>query len=216
MEITLGISTSTPKFEVILSREHSILFNSRNNPDLEESRDMGDLVKTGLRSVNLQPSDIKNIVLDIGPGATSAVRTGVSFANGLSFSLGIPVYPIMSLELMGIQARHDKQVPVLCLIKSMKNNAYIGLFTGDKIVVKYGKLDIVTKLLLTDTAVFSVAGIYEEEIIAMYPEKTIYKSAITKASMDFFIQNQALALGKELLFPNFAQPITEQVLDCYE
>jgi tRNA threonylcarbamoyl adenosine modification protein YeaZ len=216
MSITLGISTSTPKFEVVLSDGQEILFNSRADVALSLNRNLPEVLQTGLKGLGLVPNDLKYIVLDIGPGGTSAVRTGVAFGNGLSYSLGIPVFPIMSLELMGIEAWEQNGVPVLSVIKSVKDNAYIGLYDGTRTTIKYGNWAVLTKMFVSDLDAFSLAGIYAEEIATLYPDKKIHKSLISMASMAFFIKKNGFPAEGHQLFPNFAIPITEEGLDSHE
>lgn len=216
MNITLAISTSTAKFEVILSSGKEVLFNSKADPVLAPDRNLSHLLTTGLTRLELTPAQINNIVVDIGPGGTSAVRTGVAFANGLSYSLNVPVFSVTSMELMGFQAWEAKQAPVLCLVKSVKDYAYVGFYNDGKIDMKYGKIEKVVRLMTEGVDHFSLAGVFAAEIVAMLPEKSLLESAVLAPSMEFFIQNQAYSNRESIIFPNFALPITEQVLECYE
>ena len=48
------------------------------------------VIETLLEKHNLRLQDITNIQVHTGPGSFTGVRVGVSIANTLSFSLGIP------------------------------------------------------------------------------------------------------------------------------
>lgn len=49
------------------------------------------LIMRLLKTVNCNLSTLKGIEVEIGPGSFTGLRVGVSVANALGFSLGIPV-----------------------------------------------------------------------------------------------------------------------------
>lgn len=49
------------------------------------------LIEKLLKSQKLEFKDLKGIEVEIGPGSFTGLRIGVSVANALGFSLGIPV-----------------------------------------------------------------------------------------------------------------------------
>lgn len=55
------------------------------------------LVFTCLEELNVGYQDLHAVVVAIGPGSFTGIRGGVAFAQGLSFSLGIPVIGISCL-----------------------------------------------------------------------------------------------------------------------
>ena len=57
-------------------------------------------VANKLAEIQKPINDLKEIFVDVGPGGTSSIRTGVSIANALSYALNIPSYPVASCELI--------------------------------------------------------------------------------------------------------------------
>ena len=51
--------------------------------------------------------DITAIAVSIGPGLFSSLRTGISFAKGFSFGIGIPIIGINSLEAEAAACSYD-------------------------------------------------------------------------------------------------------------
>lgn len=64
--------------------------------DLSEENKFGSqallpLIEKILKQEKLEYKDLKGIEVDTGPGSFTGIRVGVSVANALGFSLGIPV-----------------------------------------------------------------------------------------------------------------------------
>ena len=68
----------------IASREHELLLNKVVNHTLVES--------------GIKLNELDAISVTQGPGLAGTLLTGVGFAKGLGFGLGIPVVPINHLE----------------------------------------------------------------------------------------------------------------------
>lgn len=49
------------------------------------------LINKILKTENLKPEDLESIEVETGPGSFTGLRVGVSVANALGYSLGIPV-----------------------------------------------------------------------------------------------------------------------------
>src|SRR3989338_1477958 len=49
------------------------------------------LIDRILKTKDLKPEDLEEIEVETGPGSFTGLRVGVSVANALGFSLGIPV-----------------------------------------------------------------------------------------------------------------------------
>ena len=211
MELILAISTSSFPFEVFLGNENDLLFNSKEDTSLAENKDIGFFVTKALAATQAKIQDIKHIILDIGPGGTSVIRTGVAFGNSLAYSLKIPTYPVSTLEILGMQVYAQQQIPVICTANSLKGQAYVGLFDKDKLVsLKYGLLETVVEEMTAEIPEFSVAGYHNEKIISLFPHKNIQDSGIKHKNAALLLEKKQLFLGRGLYFPHFANPITEQ------
>ncbi|WP_428658119.1 hypothetical protein [Runella sp.] len=216
MDLTLGISTSNLQFEIILGENSTILFNSKSDASLNDNRDIYVLVTRSLESVNRSANEIKKIIVDIGPGGTSVVRTGVAFANGLAYSLEVPVYPVPSMELIGIECWEKYQKPVICTIRSIKNTAYVGLYNDKLVTIKYGPLEEVVKEVASGIDDFIVAGHHRDRIIELFPDKIITDSKIQSCDASLLIEKSDLFLDRAVYTPNYVTPITEQTINLYE
>jgi len=169
-----------------------------------------ELLVEALESVQMTSTDIEGIVVDTGPGGTSSVRTGVSFANGLSYSLDVPVVGISSAELMGIEAFQKYQIPIISLFKSIKGNYYCGFYDGKKIAFKFTNLDTVSAY---------INGNFTDIVLAGHPDgitklanllninKTI--SNIHKVNPLTLGENAPALLANSNKYPILPIPLTE-------
>lgn len=212
MSITLCIESSALPYSVVLGNEAGILFNSLDDAQLHDIKDVGILTEHALRTTGTSAQALTSIVINQGPGGTSSIRAGVAFANSLGYSLRIPVYAVNAFELMGFAAWQQHQCPVLVTVKSIKGNAYAGWFAdGHLAATRYGLMAEVVQELVADTAEFAVAGAHRDEVAALFPHARVHdtgrKFGIATTLLDML---PGLAADKAHHFPLFVIPITEQ------
>jgi tRNA threonylcarbamoyl adenosine modification protein YeaZ len=207
MNLILGISTSSSQFKIVFGENSKVLYSSNH---VDDTKNIALLVANGIAELGISPQQIKSIIVDIGPGGTSLVRTGVAYANGLAYSLGIPVSPVLSLELLGMEAWDTFQLPVICTSKSIKDNAYVALFAGKLLKTKYGTLKNVVEDMVADIDEFVVAGSHRAQLIELFKNKKVHDSTFQNGNALLLIEKQALFSDKKVSFPNFVLPLTEQ------
>ncbi|MDZ7876688.1 MAG: hypothetical protein U5L45_03415 [Saprospiraceae bacterium] len=210
MSLILAISTSSTLFEVMIGDNSTVLFNDAYVLSITDKKDISVLVAESLAKMNLTPQDIKSIIVDVGPGGTSLVRTGVAFGNGLAYSLGIPICPVLSVELVGIEVWEKYVLPVVITVKSVKDSAYVALYDGKLKTVQYGIMTEVVGNLIANCQEFVVAGAHRAQIITAFPDKKIHDSGVLNGSPKYLIEKHDSFKEKYVTFPQFAHPITEQ------
>jgi tRNA threonylcarbamoyl adenosine modification protein YeaZ len=62
------------------------------------------LVRELLTERELAPRDLEAVVVGVGPGRFTGVRSAVAVAKGLAWSLGLPLVPVGSLEAVGARS----------------------------------------------------------------------------------------------------------------
>jgi len=207
--LTLGISTSTPRFSFVLGRGTEVLYNT-DNYEIDDPKDIGLLFQNALEAVGEPVSNIGKILVDNGPGGTSRVRTGVAFANSIAYSLGIPVYTASSLVVAGLDFWGKKEQPVVCTVKSLNNNAFIGIYTEKEYKKFYGKIKEILPNELEGIEQFTVAGFHRDLIKELFPSKEIFDSEQFGGTVETLITKQEYFMEKPLHFPMIGNPITEQ------
>ncbi|MCE8178484.1 hypothetical protein JGU42_04230 [Porphyromonas gingivalis] len=209
--LTLAISTSSGQFALALGINGELLYRSGK---CDMSEDLDAMLNLGLASCGKQVKDICSIVVDIGPGGTSRVRTGVAFANSLSYTLSVPIYTASSMELAGIEAQDRWKIPVVTTVRSIKGNAYIGLYDNKLVCLEFGLIQDIVPQIVQHLDAFVVVGYHRSIIKSLFlEEKKIVDSEMNFGDVKFLIQKETIFKQKEgLLFPNFAKPIVETVL----
>jgi len=210
--LTVALSTSSGQFALVIGENNRILFDSSDYSD--QDRELDDFLSAGLEHCKREVNEISNIIVDIGPGGTSRVRTGIAFANALAYSLGISVCPVSSMELAGIDAWSKYGLPVINTVKSIKGNAYIGLYHQGLCTIRYGNIHDIVPLLVNDFDQFVVVGFHREAIMNMpsLNNKTIVDSSMSFGNVKLMIEKTDWFAGKQSGFPVYAQPITEKTL----
>ena len=210
--LTVGISTSSGQFALVIGENNKVLFDSSEHSNLDKELD--DSLSVGLKYCKREIKEITHIIVDIGPGGTSRVRTGIAFANALAYSLGISVYPVSSMELAGIDAQSKYNLPVINSVKSIKGNAYIGLYNQELVSIQYGDINEIVPAMVSDIAQFVVVGSHRGAIINLpsLNNKVIVDSSMSFGNAQFLIEKSDLFIKNKSDFPMYAQPITEQTL----
>lgn len=209
--LVLGIESTAMPYGVTIMEAEKIIFNTLDHEELRQIKDVPELVRKALDATGRQARDLSAIFVNQGPGGTSSVRSGISFANSLAYSLKIPVAAVNAFELMGKAAAARFNCPVLITIKSIRGTAYGGWFAeGQLQKTLYGPFQEVVEKLADTTTEFAVAGAHRAKIVALYPQRKIHDSG-----RKFGLVNDLVGFLPELdqrlmHFPKYALPLTEQ------
>jgi tRNA A37 threonylcarbamoyladenosine modification protein TsaB len=133
----------------------------------------------------------------------------VAYANGLAFALGVPVFPVTSLELMAIAAKQGRG-PVLCLKRGQGGNTYAGLFAGGEPAdLRHGPLGAVVPALAGGLASVRVAGAAAGEVAGLLPDVTVTDSGIAEADVAVLYQAAREAMADPQRLVPAASPLNE-------
>jgi tRNA threonylcarbamoyladenosine biosynthesis protein TsaB len=156
------------------SRTYAVAAGAGDRPDVVRTarrgepgfEGVGGLASAAVAALGARFRDVEAIAVDTGPGGLSSIRSAVAYANGLAFSLGVPVFPVTSLELMAIAAeaatgaKATAADPVLSLKRAQGGNVYAGLFAeGGMTVMRHGQPGEILPELTGGLAAFRLAGL---------------------------------------------------------
>ncbi len=208
--ITLIISTSFSQFKVLISNDGEVLFNSEKaNPELN-NKEIASIVVEGLKTANSDANKIDQIIVDRGPGGTSATRSGVAIANSLAFGLKKPIYSISSIEIMCFKIWKKNAVPVLCTAKSINDHAFIGFFESEhKFSITYGKLAEVVPQLIANYPAIAIVGQHNELLKEIIKSPTILEETLEYCDVEFMNNNIDYIIQNDATVNNIVLPITE-------
>ena len=207
MELTLAIETSSATYGAAVfdtRRIHATRTVQRTDPAFVS---IGELVAACVGSAGLEFDAIGRVSVDLGPGNLGSVRAGVAYANGLGFSLGIPVVGVDSLRLLALTAHPAGESPVLCVRKSASGQVYAGLFTPDgRAAYRHGPHAETVRSLAAGQDTLVLAGSLIKETRQFLGDLAAVDSGV--AVPDVLVQRHAIEADHHVA-ASPASPITE-------
>jgi tRNA threonylcarbamoyl adenosine modification protein YeaZ len=173
--LSLAVETSTATFAAALATDGEIVAVRTLAGVPPAQRDLPALVAGLLAETKHSFADLGRIAVDVGPGNLTAVRTGVAYANGLAFALGLGIATADALELMAAQAGDG--TPVLCLRNAGAGRAYGGLFGLGGPQYRHGPLAEVVAAVTGPEVL--VAGDFRTEVAELRPGVVVKDTGIT-------------------------------------
>lgn len=131
MIYTIILDSSNLDLSVGLSKEGVLIDYISYSAWQQQSEFMVKELNELLDKYKVKNEDIKDIIVSIGPGSYTGVRIALTIAKTIAFALGVPIYPISSLQI-----QKCGNSPSICLINARGNRSYIGVYQGNNIIIK--------------------------------------------------------------------------------
>lgn len=109
----LAIETSSPSISVALGREGLITQDVISGASGGASGAVLVTLNRLLESENLSLGEIDALVVGIGPGSFTGVRTACAVALGLSLARALPLYPVCTLDALAATESADSVIAML-------------------------------------------------------------------------------------------------------
>jgi tRNA threonylcarbamoyladenosine biosynthesis protein TsaB len=122
----LGIETSSKNCSVALwDSMGNVWSNEKESDAFVHAEQLHQMIEELLAQAGVTLKQLERVVVGRGPGSYTGLRIGVSCAKGIAYSLGIPLYSISTLVLMGI-AKNVLTTPqdVLLVMDARRNEVY--------------------------------------------------------------------------------------------
>ncbi len=123
----LTIDTATETCGVALTEDTQLVADFRINKKNVHNERLVSTIQQLLGGVGWQLSDLEGIIFSKGPGSFTGLRIGISVSKGLSFSLGIPIVGVNTLDALafGAPAWANK---ICAVIKAREKEIYFSLY----------------------------------------------------------------------------------------
>lgn len=133
----LGLTTSTPRFEAALLRDGEALATTVYEDQKAHAERMFGCIDALLEEVGATKADLEGVVCDIGPGSFTGIRVGLAAAKGIAIGLGIPLWPVTSLELMCADAlqREADLDAVAAVLDAKRGELFVAAYDRQRSVV---------------------------------------------------------------------------------
>ncbi len=123
--ISLFIDTSLSDVSISLLKDEKILSIIHNNIPGEHSIYVTKYIEDILKTNNILPKEVNEIVVVNGPGSFTGIRIGVTIAKMFAYILNIRIVTITSLKARVIGKNSEY---LLSTIDAKHNNYYVGLY----------------------------------------------------------------------------------------
>jgi tRNA threonylcarbamoyl adenosine modification protein YeaZ len=208
MSLTVAIETSSINYGVAVSTRERLVAHRTVRRDTPGFVSIGVLAESVLTETGYGFSDIERLAVNIGPGNLGSVRAGVSYANGLAFSLQAPVFGADSLTLTALEVAEGAR-PVLCLRNAGGGNVYAGLFQdGRTVLMRHGPMRSVVPSIAGHLPEVSLAGAFRHEAGALLPDTAVKDTGVEFPSV-LTLHKLVAAQPDETGFGPYASPLTD-------
>lgn len=128
----LSIDTSTMMGGVaVMDEDKGLLSETRARVKAGHSGRLMPEIDGALKRASLSLSDIDALSVTTGPGSFTGLRIGLSTVKGLSYSTGIPVVAVPTLEAFAWNLPHFPH-PVCPMLDARKKEVYAAVFSTRK------------------------------------------------------------------------------------
>jgi tRNA threonylcarbamoyladenosine biosynthesis protein TsaB len=129
--LSVLIDCSNVNLAIGLAKDHKIIAKKEYEAWQEQSELLVAELDKMFKSAKVDRKEVNEVVVSKGPGSYTGVRIALSVAKVLSFALNVPLYLASSLEMM-----KDGGKPTICLVNARSKRSYVGVYEGDKEIVK--------------------------------------------------------------------------------
>jgi len=128
----LALDTSSTACSVSISINDKKLSSHSIEPN-NHTRSLIPMIEGILNKANAKLTDLKAIVLGVGPGSFIGMRIGASVAQGLAFANNLRIIPVSSMEAIALEALESSDLDQIIVAQDAKmNEIYIGEYKLNK------------------------------------------------------------------------------------
>ncbi|MER7858083.1 tRNA (adenosine(37)-N6)-threonylcarbamoyltransferase complex dimerization subunit type 1 TsaB [Amycolatopsis japonica] len=132
--LVLAIDTSTPAVTAGLVALDGDALESRGDRVTVDPRAHGELITPhaleAVKAAGVTLRDLDAIVCGVGPGPFTGLRAGMATAASLAHALGIPAYPVCSLDAIAADVAPG-EAPFLVLTDARRREVYWAAYAAD-------------------------------------------------------------------------------------
>ena len=125
----LGLDSSSSVLALGIIEDDRVLADVKVKLAGNLSEVLVDVLNQTLKDLDLEVQDVQALAYSIGPGSFTGLRVGLSFIKGLSFSTGIPIVAIPTLDALASQVNLVNTL-VVPIVDAKKDLVYSALYTN--------------------------------------------------------------------------------------
>jgi tRNA threonylcarbamoyladenosine biosynthesis protein TsaB len=157
-----------------------------------------------LAKVGATLDDVKRVMVTVGPGSFSGLRTGVAFCQGLCFSGKRNLYGVTTLQALACFAYAPNE-SVAVVIRARNGFWYLRLNNEESFIET---ADVVARLQASSVknVVVDAAALADEALVAVFKEKGIATTLDTEKPLSMWIPLFETVKPSLIQEANYIQP----------
>jgi len=125
--LKLALDTTQTSGSLALWKAGSVVYSAWFNISITHSETLMPQIDHALAFCGCKPSDLKTLLLAIGPGSFTGLRIGLATAKGIAFGLKIPLLAFNSLQMLAWY-RYNCGRKILAVIDAKMKEVYAALY----------------------------------------------------------------------------------------
>jgi len=126
VDYTLGVESSWKVTELAVIENNELLREVHSDEELMHTESINLLFERLMKELRVE--DITLVAVSIGPGFFTSLRVGVSFAKAVSFSLGIPVTGVNTLDALVEEIKESTYEYIVPTIDAQRRGVYAAVY----------------------------------------------------------------------------------------
>lgn len=171
----LAIDTSTKIMGVAILKNEVIIGEVVTNVKQGQSERLMPAITKLMKDVQLDPSELNQIVVAQGPGSYTGVRIGITTAKSLAWALNIPIIGVSSIDVLAYQGRFFDSI-ICPFFDARRGNIYTNAYKWEngQFVSLQSEINISMEKWLHQVAQ------YNKNVLFLSPDIHLYEEVITK------------------------------------
>ena len=128
--LSLILDSANKELGVALAQDGTLLDEIRYEARQRQSELMIPEIENIFKKNHVNPKDVGEILVTVGPGSYTGVRIALTIAKVYGYALNIPVYAFSSLEVLA-----DLEKASICLINARSNRSYFAVYEKGNAIV---------------------------------------------------------------------------------
>ena len=128
--LSLILDSANKELGVALAQDGTLLDEIRYEAWQRQSELMIPEIENIFKKNHVNPKDVGEILVTVGPGSYTGVRIALTIAKVYGYALNIPVYAFSSLEVLA-----DLEKASICLINARSNRSYFAVYEKGNAIV---------------------------------------------------------------------------------
>lgn len=123
MTLVLAIESATSRCALALGHEQGVLASWSVDGDRRHVETLAPAIAEACRTAGVSLGQLDALAVDVGPGLFTGMRVGIATAQGLALALGVPVHPVLSLDVLAHPLRHGDR-PVVAVVDARRGEVF--------------------------------------------------------------------------------------------